>query len=33
MLNLEEIIVEASHTLKNILEASATFGGETVIEL
>ena len=33
MLDLEEIIVEASQTLKNILEASATFGGETVIEL
>ena len=33
MLSLEGIIVETSHTLKNILEASATFGGETVIEL
>ena len=33
MLELEKIIAEASQTLKNILEASATFGGETVIEL
>ena len=30
---LEDIIIEAAKGFKNILEASATFGDETVIEL
>ena len=33
MLALEEIIVDTSKTFKQVLEASATFGGETAIEL
>jgi len=33
MLELEEVIVSVSKTFKQVLEAAASFGGETVIEL
>ena len=33
MLELESIVVEVSQKFKQVLEAAATFGGETVIEL
>ena len=33
ILELEEIIINASKTFKDILEASANFGNETIIEL
>ena len=33
MLELEEVIVSVSKTFKQVLEAVASFGGETVIEL
>jgi len=33
MLALEGVIVEVSKTFKQVLEAAASFGGETVIEL
>ena len=33
IIELEEIIISVSKTFKQVLEAAASFGGETVIEL